>query len=67
MKLLIKTDMFTGNPKYGQFMERWGDGKPGNGHIPDWTPTYYNPDDVPVPYYLQVFALLFFNFSGLRT
>ena len=59
--------MFTGNPKYGQFMERWGDGKPGNGHIPDWTPTYYNPADVPVPYYLQVFALLFFNFSGLRT
>ena len=51
----------TGDPKYGQFMERWGDGKPGNGHIPDWTPSYYNLADVPVPYYLQVFILYFYT------
>ena len=39
-------------PKYGQFLERWGDGSPGMGIIPDWTPTDYSPDDVKVPYFL---------------
>ena len=38
--------------KYGQFMERWGDGSPGMGIIPDWTPTDYRPEDVKVPYFL---------------
>ena len=38
--------------KYGQFMERWGDGSPGMGVIPDWTPTDYSPDEVKVPYFL---------------
>ena len=38
--------------EYGQFLEQWGDGSPGMGIIPDWTPTAYNPDDVKVPYFL---------------
>ena len=38
--------------QYGQFLERWGDGSPGMGLIPDWTPTNYSPEDVKVPYYL---------------
>ena len=38
--------------KYGQFMERWGDGSSGMGIIPDWSPTNYSPDDVKVPYFL---------------
>lgn len=36
----------------GQFMEKWGDGGPGHGLIPDWTPVTYDPNDVTVPYYL---------------
>jgi N-sulfoglucosamine sulfohydrolase len=36
---------------YGQFLERWGDGSPGMGLIPDWNPVDYSPDDVKVPYY----------------
>ena len=38
--------------EFGQFMERWGDGSPGMGKIPDWTPTDYTPDEVRVPYFL---------------
>ena len=38
--------------EYGQFFEKWGDGSPGMGKIPDWTPTDYSPDDVEVPYFL---------------
>ena len=38
--------------EYGQFMERWGDGSPGMGKIPDWTPANYSPDEVQVPYFL---------------
>ena len=38
--------------EYGEFLERWGDGSPGMGIIPDWKPTSYNPDDVKVPYFL---------------
>ena len=38
--------------KYGQFMEKWGDGSPGMGVIPDWTPTDYVADDIVVPYFL---------------
>ena len=54
MQVVRDADNFVGDPKYGQFLEKWGDGKLGNGRIPDWTPTYYNPEDVPVPYFLQV-------------
>ncbi|KAK7478227.1 hypothetical protein BaRGS_00030485 [Batillaria attramentaria] len=38
--------------KVGQFMEKWGDGQPGHGIIPDWTPVHYDPADVIVPYFL---------------
>ncbi|XP_050390250.1 N-sulphoglucosamine sulphohydrolase-like [Patella vulgata] len=34
------------------FCENFGDGRPGNGVIPDWTPTYYTPDEVKVPYFM---------------
>ena len=37
---------------FGQFCEKFGNGKPGMGTIPDWTPQYYNPDDLQVPYFL---------------
>lgn len=40
------------NPEYGEFCEKFGNGQPGMGRIPDWTPTYYNPDDVFVPYFV---------------
>ena len=40
-------------PKYGPFCERFGDGSPGMGVIPDWHPVDYGPDDVIVPYYIQ--------------
>lgn len=38
--------------EYGQFLEKWGDGSPGMGLIPDWNPVNYSPDEVKVPYYL---------------
>lgn len=41
------------HPQYGQFCEKFGDGSPGMGCIPDWTPQTYNPDDVIVPYFVQ--------------
>ncbi|XP_063443792.1 N-sulphoglucosamine sulphohydrolase-like [Mytilus trossulus] len=41
------------HPQYGQFCEKFGDGSPGMGSIPDWTPLAYNPDDVIVPYFVQ--------------
>ena len=40
------------NPEYGQFCEKFGNGKPGMGLIPDWTPSIYQPDDVIVPYFV---------------
>lgn len=39
--------------KYGGFAEKFGDGSPGMGIIPDWTPTDYDPADVYVPYFTQ--------------
>lgn len=39
--------------KYGQFCEKFGDGTPGMGTIPDWHPVDYSPDDVYVPYFIQ--------------
>ncbi|XP_033113986.1 N-sulphoglucosamine sulphohydrolase-like [Anneissia japonica] len=38
--------------KYGQFCERFGNGDPETGIIPDWKPAYYDPADVFVPYFL---------------
>ncbi|XP_048252057.1 N-sulphoglucosamine sulphohydrolase-like [Haliotis rufescens] len=39
-------------PLYGQFCEKFGNRQPGMGVIPDWTPSYYKPEDVEVPYFL---------------
>jgi len=39
-------------PLYGQFCERFGNGEPKMGLIPDWKPELYTPDQVRVPYYL---------------
>eukprot|EP00946_MAST-07B_sp_MAST-7B-sp1_P004289 g4289.t1 len=36
----------------GSFCEFYGSGKNGQGVIPDWTPTFYNPKDVVVPPFL---------------
>ncbi|XP_069810941.1 N-sulphoglucosamine sulphohydrolase [Dendropsophus ebraccatus] len=40
-------------PQYGSFCEKFGNGEPGMGRIPDWTPQYYTPDQVQVPYFIQ--------------
>ncbi|XP_041978598.1 N-sulphoglucosamine sulphohydrolase [Aricia agestis] len=40
-------------PQYGTFCERFGSGQPGAGVIPDWTPWYYQWDEVAVPYHVQ--------------
>ncbi|XP_013794846.1 N-sulphoglucosamine sulphohydrolase-like isoform X1 [Limulus polyphemus] len=40
------------NPKYGEFCEKFGNGQPGMGEISDWTPKYYSPDEVIVPYFV---------------
>ncbi|XP_067005093.2 N-sulphoglucosamine sulphohydrolase [Anabrus simplex] len=41
------------NPEYGNFCEKFGNGEPGMGHIPDWHPIYYQPSQVQVPYFVQ--------------
>lgn len=41
------------HPEYGVFCERYGDGSPGMGVIPDWHPIDYTSDDVYVPYFIQ--------------
>lgn len=41
------------DPKYGMFCEKFGDGSPGMGIIPDWHPIDYDIDDVYVPYFIQ--------------
>uniref|UniRef100_A0A8D8M3X3 N-sulphoglucosamine sulphohydrolase n=1 Tax=Cacopsylla melanoneura TaxID=428564 RepID=A0A8D8M3X3_9HEMI len=38
------------NPEYGAFCEKFGNGEPGMGRIPDWTPIIYQPDELPLPY-----------------
>ncbi|XP_071968437.1 N-sulphoglucosamine sulphohydrolase [Engystomops pustulosus] len=40
-------------PQYGSFCEKFGNGDPGMGRIPDWTPQYYTPEQVQVPYFIQ--------------
>ncbi|XP_004860943.1 N-sulphoglucosamine sulphohydrolase isoform X2 [Heterocephalus glaber] len=39
-------------PQYGAFCEKFGNGESGMGHIPDWTPQTYDPQDVVVPYFV---------------
>ncbi|BES91312.1 Sulfatase [Nesidiocoris tenuis] len=41
------------NPEYGAFCEKFGNGEPGYGTIPDWTPIIYRPEDVVVPFFVQ--------------
>ncbi|KAA0203488.1 hypothetical protein HAZT_HAZT010451 [Hyalella azteca] len=41
------------NPEFGQFCEKFGNGDPEMGTIPDWTPVAYEADQVHVPYYVQ--------------
>uniref|UniRef100_A0A3B3YNY5 Sulfatase N-terminal domain-containing protein n=1 Tax=Poecilia mexicana TaxID=48701 RepID=A0A3B3YNY5_9TELE len=36
-------------PQYGAFCEKFGNGEPGMGLIPDWKPVYYTPEQVKVP------------------
>lgn len=40
-------------PEYGQFCEKFGNGEPGMGTIPDWKPDHYDPDQIHIPYYVQ--------------
>ena len=37
----------------GPFCERFGNGEPGMGVIPDWKPLHYSPEEVEVPFYIQ--------------
>ncbi|XP_075436153.1 N-sulfoglucosamine sulfohydrolase isoform X1 [Ascaphus truei] len=39
-------------PQYGAFCEKFGNGDVGMGRIPDWTPQYYTPEQVKVPYFI---------------
>lgn len=41
------------NPELGNFCEKFGNGQPGMGSIPDWKPQYYSASDVIVPYFIQ--------------
>lgn len=40
-------------PQYGQFCEKFGNGEPGMGVIPDWRPVHYSPEEIIVPYHVQ--------------
>lgn len=37
----------------GSFCEKFGNGEPGMGLIPDWKPLHYSPEEVIVPYFIQ--------------
>ena len=37
----------------GNFCEKFGNGEPGMGLIPDWKPVTYKPEEVVVPYFVQ--------------
>lgn len=41
------------HPQYGIFCEKFGNGEPGMGIIPDWKPVTYDPSEVEVPYFVQ--------------
>lgn len=41
------------HPEFGQFCEKFGNGQPGMGSIPDWSPISYSSDDVEVPAFVQ--------------
>lgn len=41
------------HPQYGIFCEKFGNGEPGMGVIPDWKPVTYDPSEVEVPYFVQ--------------
>lgn len=41
------------HPQYGAFCEKFGNGEPQMGSIPDWKPIYYEPDQLNVPYFIQ--------------
>ncbi|XP_014203621.1 N-sulphoglucosamine sulphohydrolase [Copidosoma floridanum] len=41
------------NPEYGSFCEKFGNGQPGMGKIPDWSPIYYQWEQVKLPYHVQ--------------
>ncbi|XP_064612961.1 N-sulphoglucosamine sulphohydrolase-like [Liolophura sinensis] len=38
--------------KNGPFANKFGNGEPGMGVIPDWKPVHYDPEDVIVPYFI---------------
>ncbi|XP_057667769.1 N-sulphoglucosamine sulphohydrolase [Diorhabda carinulata] len=40
------------NPEYGEFCQRFGNGEPGMGYIPDWQPIIYQPDELELPYFI---------------
>lgn len=40
------------HPQYGPFCEKFGNGEPGMGHIPDWIPIIYQPDEINLPYFI---------------
>lgn len=40
------------HPEFGEFCEKFGNGSPGMGSIPDWTPQPYDPSNVVVPYFV---------------
>ncbi|XP_001605082.1 N-sulphoglucosamine sulphohydrolase [Nasonia vitripennis] len=41
------------HPEFGSFCEKFGNGEPGMGHIPDWNPIYYQWEQVKLPYHVQ--------------
>lgn len=41
------------HPEFGAFCEKFGNGEPNMGKIPDWTPIIYEPDQVQLPYFVQ--------------
>ncbi|XP_022916694.1 N-sulphoglucosamine sulphohydrolase isoform X2 [Onthophagus taurus] len=40
------------NPEYGEFCQHFGNGDEGMGKIPDWTPIYYQWEQVDLPYFV---------------
>lgn len=52
MPFFLYVGFFDAHRGCDNFCENFGDGSPGNGVIPDWTPTVYDPSDVFVPYFI---------------